>query len=283
MIFSLAIHGGAGDSPYSNEQKEKYFEYMKDLLFKGFDMLKSGKEAVEVVICLVEKMEDSGIFNAGKGAVRSIDGFYQLDASIMNGENLKFGSVSNVSIIKNPIKMAEYIMNNTKHVKLECLGAERLAIDANINLVDPNKYYNNIVPNFGDTIGVVALDMYGNFAAASSTGGIQNKIMGRPSDISDIGAGIYANKIGAISCTGIGEFFQRTVLAYDIMAQVEYQNKNMADSAVNSLIKAKKLNNGMSVGGIMGIAQSGEIYVVYDTKNMFAGYINHLGEYGINL
>lgn len=280
MGFTLVIHGGSGDSEYNN--KEKYIDFFKNLLHNGFIMLKEGGKALDVVVTIVEKMEDSGLFNAGKGAVSTIDGIYELDASVMDGGSLECGSVSNVSRIKNPVRAAELVMKNTSHVKLECTGAEEFASHMGIPLINPNTYYNNSLET-EETIGAVALDTYGNYAVAASTGGIQDKMRGRPSDITDIGAGIYANKSGAVACSGIGEFFQRTVLAYDIMAQIMYANKSMIDSAEESLNKASQLNGNKAIGGIIGIDQMGIPHIVYNTKNMLSGYVYHTGRYEIFL
>lgn len=359
MTFVLVIHGGAGSHVYKDRDKEIYAGVIKDLLFCGYNLLRNGEKSINVAQKIIKIMEDSALFNAGRGSVKSIDGTMQLYASIMDGSTLKFGAVSNVSKIKNPILMARFIMDYTNHTKINCAAAEKLAKLNGIKLIDPNIYYSS---NYNmdqyssalseesqrtmdtiqmilsedaekspmdtiqrmlsedsyrspmdttrrmlskdsekspmdttqgmlsedshrspmDTIGVIALDIYGNFAVASSTGGIETKLPGRSSDITDLGAGVYANnKTCCIACSGEGEFIARTVVAYDISAQIEYQNKNIFEAAYFSLQKAHHLNNNKPVGGIIGIDTFGNICIIHDTVSMLCGYVKSSADFSI--
>src|SRR5439155_20145748 len=173
MSFTLVIHGGAGHHEYDNEKIIIYKNIIKLLLKFGYKLLEKGEKSIDVVQKIIEIMEDSGKFYAGKGGIRSKDGTIELDALLMEGNTLKSGAVSNVCKIKNPIKMARFIMDHTEHTKLSCCGAEQLAKLNGIELINPHEYYKtNIWSANGNTVGAIALDKYGNLAAASSTGGI---------------------------------------------------------------------------------------------------------------
>lgn len=284
MPFALVIHGGAGSNHLDYNEKQIYTKFFKELLLIGYNLLEQGRTSLDVVQFIIEIMEDSGLFNAGRGGIKSIDGITLLDASIMDGETLKIGVVSNVSIIKNPVKMARFIMDHTKHIQLTCHWAEKLAKKYGIETVDPKNYYKSKNPFFCDTVGVVSLDIYGNLAVASSTGGIENKLSGRVSDISNIGAGIYAsNDLCAIACTGIGEYFIRSLVAYDIAARIKYKNENIIEASTNSLNEANRLNNSNPIGGVIGLDKRGNICIVHNSQVMLSAYIKSNKTYKINI
>ncbi len=295
--FGLVVHGGAGyinPKTFSEEKKNQYISKLKEATAKGSAILSNGGTALDAVESVINILEDSPLFNAGKGAVFTAEGTNELDASIMDGKTLNAGAVAGVKHIKNPISLARLVMEKSPHVMLSGEGAETFAKEQGIKLVD-NKYFftqdrwnyyekvkrermkkesAEIVFNpeqkFG-TVGCVALDKNGNLAAATSTGGMTFKRFGRIGDSPIIGAGTYANNnTCAVSCTGHGEFFIRNVVAYDISALMEYKNltlKNAAEKVVlDKLVKAG------GDGGIIAIDKYGNIAMPFNTKSMFRGF-----------
>ncbi len=295
---AIVLHGGAGQiaKEQMDEQMQKiYFDKMAEAITVGYDVLKAGGsslDAVEKTICI---LEDSPLFNAGKGAVYTADGTIELDASIMCGKTLKAGAVAGVSHIKNPISAAYKVMTHTEHVLLIGKGAEAFARTQHIEMVDDEYFYDEkrwqqylnrkekgelspIEENekFG-TVGVVALDAKGNLAAGTSTGGMNFKKNGRVGDSPIIGAGTYAdNRYAALSATGHGEFFIRNVVAYDIIALMAYKKwtlKKAAQYVINDKLKKQNAD-----GGIIAIDKKGNIVISFNTSGMFRAYINTKGE-----
>ncbi len=301
--FALVIHGGAGTikKEFMSEEKEKeYKAKLTEALDAGYKILKDGGTSLDAVEKAINILEDSPLFNAGKGAVFNSEGMNELDASIMNGKDKTAGAVAGVRHIKNPISLARLVMEKSPHVLMAGDGAEKFAVENGFELVDTSYFYTerrweslrkvkslenlkNPVfepaekkgSKFG-TVGCVALDKAGNLAAGTSTGGMTNKKYGRIGDSPIIGAGTYAdNNACAVSCTGHGEFFIRYAVAYDITALMKYKNlslKKAAGEVIN-----KKLKEVGGSGGVIAIDKKGNIAMPFNTSGMFRGYITDKG------
>jgi beta-aspartyl-peptidase (threonine type) len=296
--FAFAVHGGAGMIAPENlapEKQQAAKEKLTEALMTGYDILKNGGSSLDAVEKALNLLEDSPLFNAGKGAVFTADGRNELDASIMDGSNLMAGAVAGVSRIKNPISLARMVMERTPHVLLARDGAEAFAVEQGVELVDPSYFFTdqkmreleriqkeqsaidfNLDHKFG-TVGAVALDKNGNLAAGTTTGGMSNKKFGRIGDSPIIGAGTYANnKACAVSATGHGEYFIRGVIAYDIAALMQYGNMPMGKAA--SLIIMQKLESMGGKGGVIAMDYNGAVTMPFNTKNMYRGYVYPDGE-----
>ena len=301
--FGIVIHGGAGTilKKHMTPEKEKaYTETLTKVLKRGYKMLKKGKTAVEVVEECIWIMEDSPLFNAGKGAVYTNQGKNELDASIMEGKTMNAGAVAGVSTVKHPISAARAVMEQSKHVMMSGSGAEKFAEQAGLEIVEPDYFKTEhrmeqlerakkreeikldhdgdqgmIIGEDNDfkfgTVGVAVLDKYGNLAAGTSTGGMTNKRWGRVGDSPVIGAGTYANnKTCAVSCTGHGEFFIRWAVAHDISALMEYKGMGVQEAA-DEVIQ-KKLKEVKGNGGVIGIDAKGNVCMSFNTAGMYRGY-----------
>ncbi|MDP2036518.1 MAG: isoaspartyl peptidase/L-asparaginase [Ignavibacteria bacterium] len=281
----LVIHGGAGTILKKNMSPEKeaaYTEKLKEALFTGYKILDSGGTSLDAVNAVINIMEDSPLFNAGKGAVLTEKGEAELDASIMEGKTLAAGAVAGVKHIKNPINLARLVMEKSPHVMMIGDGAEEFAKQNNFELVD-NKYFiteerrqqylkiKEAQDQKHGTVGCVALDKNGNLAAGTSTGGMMMKKFGRVGDSPIIGAGTYANNnTCAVSATGHGEYFIRLGVARDISSLMEYKNYSLqqaADEVIN--VKLPKLGG---TGGIIAIDRNGNIAMPFNTEGMYRGY-----------
>ena len=293
----LVIHGGAGTILKKNmtEEKEKaYLEIMEDVLKQGFDLLESGKSSLDVVQHCVMIMEDSPMFNAGKGAVYNSKGQQEMDASIMDGKTLNAGAVAGVNQIKNPIHAARIVMDSSVHVMLSGQGAVEYVSQLGVELVDSTYFFNerrleqlrrakekelSVLTEdqkFG-TVGAVALDQRGNLAAATSTGGMTNKKFGRIGDSPIIGAATYANNnTCAISSTGHGEYFIRLGVARDISAIMEYKNLNGLDAG--NIVIHNKLEALGGTGGVIILDNAGNHSFVFNTAGMYRGFVSESGE-----
>lgn len=252
------------------------------------------------LIAAIAVLEDSPLFNAGKGAVFTYAGKNELDASIMDGSNLKAGAVAGVTTIKNPIKAAYAVMNQSEHVMLSGGGADAFAREQGLEIVDPSYFVDSAryqqylrrrqaekqhagsaaqqepEKKFG-TVGAVALDQYGNLAAGTSTGGMSDKKYGRIGDSPVIGAGTYArNSTCAVSATGWGEFFIRLAVAHDISAMIEYAGLSLEEAADSVIMKKLPALGGD--GGIIALDQSGNISMKFNTEGMYRGYIREKGD-----
>lgn len=309
--FAIVIHGGAGTILKKNmtdDQEKAYQEKLQEALDSGYAILKSGGTAIAAIEKAIVVMEDSPLFNAGKGAVYTNAATNELDASIMDGKTLNAGAISGVSHIKNPIKLARVVMEKSEHVMLSGKGAEDFAKQHQLEVADSTYFYNEHrlkqlnkiketekiqldhsdnddeqgdITEFKDskfgTVGAVALDKHGNLAAATSTGGMTNKKFGRIGDSPIIGAGTYANNATcAVSCTGHGEFFIRNVVAYDVAALMEYKNLSLLDAA-NYVVKEKLVKLGGD-GGLIAIDSQGNIAMPFNTAGMYRGYKKSSGE-----
>ena len=284
--YGILIHGGAGTilkKNMSNEKEEKYKAKLKEAINVGYEILSNGGSSIDAVEKSIIVLENSPLFNAGKGSVFSNRKKNEMDASIMCGKSLNAGAVSGVTNVKNPISLALAVMNQSEHVMLSNEGAENFAKVQGLKIVDSSYFYTesryrSLVKTIKNekygTVGAVALDKYGNLCAGTSTGGMTNKKWGRIGDSPIIGAGTYANnRTCAISSTGWGEFFIRGVIAYDISAIMEYQNLSLKEAA--SKVIQEKLKKMGGTGGIIGIDRNLNSIMEFNTKGMYrASYIN---------
>lgn len=283
--FGLVIHGGAGTILKKNMTPEKeaaYIEKLNEALSAGYKILESGGASLDAVNAATNILEDSPLFNAGKGAVLTEKGEAELDASIMDGKTLAAGAVAGVKHIKNPINLARLVMERSPHVMMIGEGAEEFAKQNNYELVE-NKYFiteerwqqylkiKEAQDKKHGTVGCVALDKNGNLAAGTSTGGMMMKKFGRVGDAPIIGAGTYANNSTcAVSATGHGEYFIRLGVARDISSLIEYKNYSL-DQAANEVINVKLTKLG-GTGGVIAIDKNGNISLPFSTEGMFRGY-----------
>lgn len=297
-MFTLAIHGGAGLSHKSDLSPEREALARTDLqrsLEAGQAILASGGTALDATIAAVTILEDSPLFNAGKGSVFACDGVQRMDASIMDGKSGLAGALCGVSTIKNPIKAARLIMEETAHVMLYGSDAERLALEHKLEMVDPSWFHTQYrwdqlqraikanalildheqVPslsteNSKGTVGAVACDMHGHLAAATSTGGLVNKRSGRVGDSAIIGAGTYAkNTTCAVSATGHGELFIRANVAGRLSALIELAGLSLSDAA-NRIVHTELPED---AGGLIAVDTKGTIVLPFNSGGMFRGYL----------
>ncbi|MFA5418079.1 MAG: isoaspartyl peptidase/L-asparaginase [Bacteroidales bacterium] len=285
--WALAIHGGAGTitkESMTPELEQQYQEKLAEALQAGSGILKNGGTSLEAVCAAINVMEDSPLFNAGKGAVFTAEGVNEMDASIMDGENLMAGAVAGVKHIKNPILAARAVMKKSPHVMLTGDGAEKFAEEQGIELVDSSYFFTETRWNsylkahekaskekFG-TCGAVALDVHGNLAAGTSTGGMTYKMKGRVGDSPIIGAGTYADNNGcAISATGHGEFFIRNVVAFQINALMKYKHLSLDEAARYMIFEVLKPMGGE--GGVIALDTLGNISMPFSTAGMYRGCI----------
>ncbi|MCL9804399.1 isoaspartyl peptidase/L-asparaginase [Flavobacterium amniphilum] len=296
--FAIAIHGGAGTILKQNmtpEQESEYRNTLEKAIRTGHDVLKNGGTSLEAVQKAIIVMEDSPLFNAGKGAVFTNEGKNELDASIMDGKTLKAGAVAGVTVVKNPIVLAYTIMEKSPHVMLTNKGAEAFAKEQGLEIVDPSYFYTEKAfkalekvknkekekdSKFG-TVGCVALDKYGNLAAGTSTGGMTNKKWNRVGDSPIIGAGTYANnKTCAVSSTGWGEFFIRATVAHDISAMMEYKKLKVNQATKEAINKVANLGGD---GGVIAIDKKGNISFDFNTAGMYRASIDKSGKLYIGM
>lgn len=304
--FSIVIHGGAGTILKKNmtpEQEALYKAKLEEAIKVGYHILKKGGSSLDAVQKTINVLEDSPLFNAGKGAVFTNAGTNEHDASIMDGKTLNAGASAGTKTVKNPINLARVIMEQSPHVMLSGAGAEQFASEQGLNIVDPSYFYtenrfntlqkvkaSEQVAFFDDTIkdskfgtvGCAALDKDGNLAAGTSTGGMTNKRWGRIGDSPIIGAGTYANNnTCAISCTGWGEFFIRSVVAHDISALMEYKGLSLNEAAKEVIQKKVPALGGD--GGIIGVDKQGNIAMEFNTAGMYRASMKSNGDLYIGI
>lgn len=311
--YVLVVHGGAGTilkSSMTPEKENAYKEKLTEALRAGYAEIQKGSTAGDAVAASIVVMEDSPLFNAGRGAVFTSDGKNEMDAAIMDGKSKAAGAIAGVHTIKNPIKAAIAVVQKSEHVMLSGAGAEEFAKDQNLELVDPKYFWTkdrweslqkikskensknskkisqNILPDsyevdqkFG-TVGAVALDHNGNLAAGTSTGGMTNKKYGRIGDAPIIGAGTYANSQVGISATGWGEFFIRATAARTLAAKMEYQNKDIKTAAQETIDEIEKMGGD---GGLIALDKDGNIAQPFSTAGMYRGAITDKGEIFIEI
>ncbi len=292
--ISLAIHGGAGTILKGAMTPEKEYAYqtaLKNALESGYEELEKGSSSLDAVEKAVMPLEDSPLFNAGKGSVYTATGTHEMDASIMDGATLEAGAVAMVKGIKNPISLARIVMEKSGHVFLAAEGAEQFAKSIGLEPENDQYFFDEFryqqwqdVKETGHTqldhsikkegkfgtVGAVASDRYGNIAAATSTGGMTNKRFGRVGDSPMIGAGTYANnQTCAVSCTGSGEFFIRRVVAYDVSTLMEHKSMSLQE-ACDEVICKRLLDIGGD-GGLIAVDTNGNIAFSFNTEGMYRG------------
>ncbi|MDR6196860.1 isoaspartyl peptidase/L-asparaginase [Siphonobacter sp. SORGH_AS_0500] len=321
--ITLVLHGGAGTITRQNmtpEKEKAYRETLNLALQTGYDVLKKGGTSLDAVEATIHVMEDSPLFNAGKGAVFTHEGKNELDAAVMDGKTLKAGAVAGVTTVRNPISAARAVMEKSEHVMMIGKGAETFAKEKGLTIVDPSYFYTenrwqglqkalkeekvkldhseekpakptkapknassraeelifSEGKKFG-TVGCVALDQYGNLAAGTSTGGMTNKRYGRVGDAPIIGAGTYAdNETCAVSATGHGEYFIRSVVAYDIAALMRYKGFSVEEAAKE--VVNKKLVERGGEGGVIALDAKGNFSMPFNSEGMYRGFITADGK-----
>lgn len=294
QTWSIVLHGGAGNMKKENFTQEQIDNYQAELLKAleiGKTILANGGTSLDAVEQVVRYLENCPLFNAGKGAVFTHDGKNELDAAIMDGRNLMAGAIAGVGDIKNPISTARLVMEKSAHVMMVGKGASDFARSMGAEMVDSSYFFTQ--PRWNDlqkyldkekmgTVGCVALDIHGNLAAATSTGGMTNKRYNRVGDAPVIGAGTYANNATcAVSATGHGEFFIRYTVAHDISALMEYKGMSLVD-AVNLVINYK-LEKVDGRGGVIAVDKDGNICMDMNTTGMFRAYEKSTGEKGVGI
>lgn len=294
--IAIAIHGGAGVIPREQlgpDGGAVYRAGLEEALDAGYAVLEKGGSSLDAVTTAVRILEDNPLFNAGRGAVLAHDGRAYLDASIMSGKDLAAGAVTGVTTVRHPIDLARRIMEDSPHVMLSGEGAEEFAGERGLERV-PNEWFitptrkqqldrvlrgatapRNELQGLG-TVGAVAIDAQGHLAAATSTGGMTNKRWGRIGDAPIIGAGTYANDAScAVSATGHGEYFIRSVVAHDICALVEYKGWSLQRAAAE-VVKRKLVQRG-GEGGIIAVDAQGEVVLEFNSPGMFRGMRDSTG------
>lgn len=329
--FAIAIHGGAGTIKRENMSPEREAEYrtkLEEALKAGYQVLEDGGSSLDAVVAAIQIMEESPLFNAGKGAVFTNDGKNELDAAIMDGATRNAGTVAGISTVKSPIAAARTVMEKSPHVMMIGKGAEQFAEEQGLEMVDPSYFFTDNryeqlqriketekqqLDHDGDreegerrpgdrrpgdrrqgildikfpdrkfgTVGAVALDQDGNLAAATSTGGMTNKRYGRVGDVPIIGAGTYAdNSTCAVSATGHGEYFIRSVVAYDIAALMKYKGLSL-EEAGNEVVKNKLVEMGGG-GGVISIDGEGNIALPFNTAGMYRASMDTEGKMYIGI
>ncbi|MDC1048060.1 isoaspartyl peptidase/L-asparaginase [Flavobacteriaceae bacterium] len=310
--FGLVIHGGAGTILRKNMTPEKEANYravLTEAIQVGYEILKAGGSSQKAVEKTIHIMEDSPLFNAGKGAVLNANASIELDASFMNGKSLDAGAISGVRTVKHPISAAIKVMEASPHVMLSGSGADTFASEQGLEIVSPEYFYierrinalkqvqeaehakqKTLKPQEKEflkqqlygTVGCVALDLSGNLAAGTSTGGMTNKKWNRIGDAPIIGAGTYANNATcAISATGWGEFFIRSVVAHDISALMEYKGLSIQEAAYEVIHnKVAKLGGD---GGVVGIDRNGNVMMEMNTPGMYRAQMDALGNLKVKI
>lgn len=288
--LALAVHGGAGTISTAHMTAAREARYRKALsaaLRAGYTVLESGGTSMDAVVAAVVFLEDTPLFNAGRGAVFNADGRHELDAAVMHGASHEAGAVAAVRRIRNPVLAARAVMQSTPHVLLAGAGAERFARDFGLPMVAP-EYFSTAArarslarirarnrasaADRHGTVGAVARDADGNLAAATSTGGYTNKMAGRIGDSPLVGAGIYAdNAVCAVSATGHGESFIRAVLAYDVAARMQYLRESLAVASRRALDRVAALGGD---GGLIAIDRAGNIVMPFNSEGMYRGRVS---------
>jgi len=285
--FGIVVHGGAGVmSGLSEETRSQINAKIKESVSEAFLILENGGSSIDAVEKAVTILEDSPLFNAGRGSVYSSDEVQEMDASIMDGKKRLAGAVASVSIVKNPIKLARKVAEETDHVLLVGDGAEAFAKNAGIEIVDSSYFYHeerlqrvrNLKKNVSKfhkksdkigTVGAVALDKMGNISAATSTGGMTNKMPGRVGDSPIIGSGTWAqNGVCGVSSTGHGEYFIKYQVAREVCTRMEYLNQSLRESSSSIINELADIGGS---GGLIAIDSKGNISTPFNTKGMIRG------------
>ena len=304
--LAIAIHGGAGTITRASMTPEKEAAYragLEQALRAGHAILEEGGTSMDACVAAVRVMEDSPLFNAGKGAVYTADEKHELDACVMDGATMKAGAVAAVTRVKNPVELARLVMDKSEHVMLAGAGAEKFAQENGIEVVD-NSYFDTPqrleqlrkakakekAPASGPalspqdrhgTVGCVALDRHGNLAAATSTGGMTNKRFGRVGDSPIVGAGTWAdNETCAVSATGHGEYLMRLVIGHEVSSQMRWGKKSLKEAAEDAIARLGKLGGD---GGIIAIDREGNIAMPFNSEGMYRGSIDASGKINLEI
>ena len=284
-MIALAIHGGAGVIPrrgMTGGRRARYEAGLGRALDAGHAVLASDGSALDAVCAAVVVLEDDSLFNAGRGACYNTDEEHELDAAVMDGATRRAGAVAAVNRIRNPVLAARAVMEKSRHVLLVGRGAERFARAHGVKLA-PRGYFSTAtrlaalrsrLEGHHGTVGAVALDADGRLAAATSTGGYTGKLPGRVGDSPIVGAGTYADDLCAVSGTGLGEAFIRTVLAYDVAARMRYRKENLARATGAALVQIAKLG---ADGGVIAVDRRGNIAMPFNSGGMYRGAIDRRG------
>lgn len=305
--WGLVIHGGAGTITRESMTPEREAEYRSTLeasLRAGHAVLAAGGSGMDAVVAATRIMEDSPLFNAGRGAVFTAEGRNELDASIMDGATLRAGAVAGVMRVRNPIELARLVMEASPHVMLAGDGAEEFARLQGVEMVDPSYFHTDHrwealqrararegegegegegreswspeADRYG-TVGVVALARDGTIAAGTSTGGMTNKRWGRIGDVPIIGAGTYADDQCGVSTTGWGEYFIRNVVAHDICARKRYRGISLEEAAHQVIWERLEVQQ-PETGGIVSLDADGHVVMTFNSQGMYRGYIDQEGQ-----
>ena len=302
MKFGMVIHGGAGTierSEMTAENEKAHRAGLEQALKAGYAILERGGSSLDAVQAAILVLEDDPLFNAGRGAVFTHEGTNELDASIMDGRTLNAGAVAALQHIRNPIILARLVMEKSPHVMLEGEGAEAFGKKMGVKFVDQKYFYTDErwqslqkekakhspapTPDKDrhGTVGAVALDKSGNLAAGTSTGGTTNKQFGRIGDSPIIGAGTYANnRTCAVSCTGDGEYFIRSLAAYDVSAMMEYEGMPVQKAAQAVIDKVGKLGG---TGGLIALDKDGNFAMPFNTSGMYRGNVDADGKINVEI
>jgi len=309
--FAIVIHGGAGGitkDKMTSELEAEYRKMLATLADEGYAVLAGGGTSMDAVEAVIVRMEDSPLFNAGKGSVFTHEGTIEMDASVMDGATGNAGAVAGVKTIRNPIRGARRVMTHSKHVLFAGEGADAFAKEQGL-ATEPAEYFRTdkrwnqlerirdreemeldhgsqsiriepgVTDKFG-TVGVVALDKQGNLAAGTSTGGMNNKRFGRVGDSPIVGAGTYAkNSTAAISCTGHGEFFIREAVAHSVSARMQYGGQTLEQAA--KAVIHEELTPIQGEGGVIAVDAQGHMAMVYNTAGMYRAFKHSDGRHGV--
>ena len=289
--YGIAVHGGAGVMKnLSENQKQKIEEQIIKTLTEAFKIIEQGGTSMDAVEFAVSEFEDSPLFNAGRGSVYNSEEVQEMDASIMSGQNRSAGAVASVRTIKNPIKVARKVADLTEHVMLIGEGAEKFAEQIGEEIVSKDYFYSeknlkrlrkaknkstnlNLIQDKIGTVGAVAIDKYGNIAAATSTGGMTNKMPGRVGDSPIIGSGTWAqNNVCGVSSTGHGEFFIKYQVAKEVCTRIEYLNKSIVEASQEIIDELEQIE---AYGGIIAIDYDANIAMPFNTDGMIRGGITN--------
>lgn len=292
--YTIVLHGGAGYiNPNIDESvKEAYLKSLTEALNLGKNILSTGRTSLDAVEQVVKFFENDTLFNAGKGAVFTSEGKNELDASIMNGKDLSSGAVTGVTIVKNPISLARLVMEKTPHILFAGNGADELGRKLGVDIVDPS--YFKVERRYqqwkmrmekenksdGETVGCVAIDQFGNIAAATSTGGLTGKWAGRVGDSPLISAGNYANnKTCGVSGTGTGEIFMKYSVAFHISVLMEYKGLTLQKAAEEVIFNIIPRGS----GGIIAVDKDGNYSMVFNTPSMSRGVATSDGIFEVKI